>query len=487
MIITRKIEIEVFGNEEEKKNAWGLLREYYNKTPRVYNFIVTEFFLNDLLTEKVNLHNDNIEKQLLETEDKISKIFEEIKINNENIKKCESEKEKTGLDKKKKKLDEELLKFKEEKNKLIREAKKEVRDKFLEGFGKQLDSSTRERVKAVPEFDNLHSDIIDLAINGLGFYKKSLYKIRTGEERIRFYSKGMPIDTRGRTLQFFEEENKIYIKWIKKIVFKCRFGEDRSNNREIVNRLILGEYKASDSKIQIKRNRIFLLLSVNLPEKIHVLDENKILGVDLGIKYPAYIATNTGFFRESIGHMDDFFKTRTMLQNRKQRLQKALSLASGGKGRTKKLKALDQYAEKERNFVKTYNHQVSARIVQQAVNERCKTINLEFLKGFSKEHKESRILRNWSYYELQQMIEYKAKMNGINVAYIDPYHTSQTCSECGNHEDGQRLTQEKFVCKNCNFEANADYNASRNIAKSTKYISDEKQTEYYKLRKNRDV
>lgn len=487
MIITRKIEIEVFGNEEEKKNTWVLLREYYNKIARLNNFVVTEIFLNDLLTEKVNLHNDNINNQLIEIENKISKIFEEIKANNENIKSCVVEKEKIILEKKKKKLDEELLKTKEEKNKSIREAKKDVREKFLEGFGKKLDSTINERIRGVDDFKELPDTIISPVIAELGFYKKNLYKIRMGEERIRLYSKGMPFNTRGRDLQFFEEENNIYIKWIKKIVFKCRFGEDRSNNREIVNRIISGEYKASDSKIQIKRNRIFLLLSVNLPEKIHVLDENKILGVDLGIKYPAYIATNTGFFRESIGHMDDFFKTRTMLQNRKQRLQKALSLASGGKGRMKKLKALDQYAEKERNFVKTYNHQVSARIVQQAVNERCKTINLEFLKGFSKEHKESRILRNWSYYELQQMIEYKAKMNGINVAYIDPYHTSQTCSECGNHEDGQRLTQEKFVCKNCNFEANADYNASRNIAKSTKYISDEKQTEYYKLRKNRDV
>lgn len=81
------------------------------------------------------------------------------------------------------------------------------------------------------------------------------------------------------------------------------------------------------------------------------------------------------------------------------------------------------------------------------------------------------------------MIEYKAKREGIVVKYVDPYHTSQTCSECGNYEEGQRETQEKFICKSCGFSANADYNASRNIAMSTKYISSKEESDYYKLKK----
>ena len=484
MVITRKIELEVFGNDEDKKSAWGLLREYYNKIARLNNFVVTEIFLNDLLTEKVQLHSDNIENKLSDIDNKISEIFNDIKKNNANRKNAQNDNEKTKLEDNKKKLEATLHKIKEDKNKIIRECKKEVREKFAEGFGKELDSTINERIRSVEEFKSIPDTIVSPVIAELGFYKKNLYKIRMGEERIRLYSKGMPFNTRGRDLKFFEEENSIFIKWVNKIVFRCRFGEDRSNNREIVDRIVKGEYKTSDSKIQLKRNRIFLLLCVNLPEKSHILDDSKVLGVDLGIKYPAYVATNTGFFRESIGHMDEFFKTRTKLKNRRERLQCTLRLAGGGQGRTKKLKALDQYTDKERNFVKTYNHQVSSRIIKHAISEGCKTINLEFLKGFSKEHRESQILRNWSYYELQQMIEYKAKMNGIQIAYIDPYHTSQTCSECGNFDEGQRLTQEKFICKSCNFEANADYNAARNIAKSTKYVSDEEQTELYKRKMN---
>ncbi|RHW66437.1 hypothetical protein DZC34_02565 [Clostridium botulinum] len=57
------------------------------------------------------------------------------------------------------------------------------------------------------------------------------------------------------------------------------------------------------------------------------------------------------------------------------------------------------------------------------------------------------MLRNWSYYQLQNFIEYKAERVGIKVKYIDPYHTSQTCSECGNYEEGQRVKKVKELNK----------------------------------------
>ena len=35
------------------------------------------------------------------------------------------------------------------------------------------------------------------------------------------------------------------------------------------------------------------------------------------------------------------------------------------------------------------------------------------------------------------MIDYKAKKENIKVIFVDPYHTSQTCSACGHYEEGQ--------------------------------------------------
>ena len=83
------------------------------------------------------------------------------------------------------------------------------------------------------------------------------------------------------------------------------------------------------------------------------------------------------------------------------------------------------------------------------------------------------------------MIDYKAKKENIKVVFVDPYHTSQTCSACGHYEEGQREKQDEFICnnkecKNFNEKVNADYNASVNIAKSNKAVTSKLECEYFK-------
>ena len=246
-------------------------------------------------------------------------------------------------------------------------------------------------------------------------------------------------------------------------------------------RVYSGEYKYCGSSIQFDKTgkKIVLNLSLEIPQKECNLNENIVVGVDLGIKVPAVCALNVNpYAREYIGSVDDFLKIRTQIQNQRRNLSKQLRNTTGGHGRTKKLKALDRYTKRERNFVKNYNHMVSSRIIKFALKHNAKYINLECLKGYNINKK---ILRNWSYYELQQMITYKANKYGIIVRKINPCFTSQVCSECGNYEEGQRISQEKFICKSekCRFHnpkkgyINADFNAARNIAKSELFLDSE--------------
>ena len=205
-----------------------------------------------------------------------------------------------------------------------------------------------------------------------------------------------------------------------------------------------------------------------IPKKEVELNENTVVGVDLGIAIPAICSLNNNdYIRKSIGNKDDFLRIRMQLQSQKRRTQKALQSTSGGHGRAKKLKALDKIGERERNFVKTYNHFVSKSVVDFAVKNNAKYINIEDLSGFDSN---SFILRNWSFYELQQFITYKAEKYGIVVRKVNPYHTSQICSCCGHWEEGQRLDQAHFECKKCGAKMNADFNASRNIAKSIDFV-----------------
>ena len=131
--------------------------------------------------------------------------------------------------------------------------------------------------------------------------------------------------------------------------------------------------------------------------------------------------------------------------------------------RKKKLQGLERLKTKEKNFINTYNHFLSKNIIEFALKNHAGVIHMEELKFDKLKHKS--LLRNWSYYQLQTMIEYKAESEGIAVYYVDASYTSQTCSKCGNLEEGQRTTQDTFTCKKCDYTCNADYNASQNIAK----------------------
>jgi len=56
-------------------------------------------------------------------------------------------------------------------------------------------------------------------------------------------------------------------------------------------------------------------------------------------------------------------------------------------------------------------------------------------------------------------------MADISVEQVDPAYTSQRCSFCGCTSEINRRSKHQFVCQQCEYKLNADYNASKNIAR----------------------
>ena len=305
-------------------------------------------------------------------------------------------------------------------------------------------------------------------------FKTSLKNgLAKGERTITNYKRDYPLLTRGRDLKFQYKDDDIIIKWVNKIQFKVVLGSGKIKENKIelqytLHKIINKEYKVGQSSLQFDRNNNLILnLNLDIPyNPKNETVEGRTLGVDLGIKYPAYMCLNDDTYkREHIGSIDDFLRIREQMQDRRRKLQHDLKFIKGGKGRKKKTQALDRLRDKEKNFATTYNHMISKNVVEFAKKNQCEYINMEKL---TKDGFNNKILRNWSYYQLQQYIEYKAEREGIKVRYIDPAYTSQTCARCGHIDKENRQTQEKFICTKCGFELNADHNASINIARSDK-------------------
>lgn len=129
-----------------------------------------------------------------------------------------------------------------------------------------------------------------------------------------------------------------------------------------------------------------------------------------------------------------------------------------------KFGAFKDCKNRESRIVRDLNHKVSRKLVSMAKEQNASLV-FEDLSGIRKTRKQARsfkyALHSWSFYQLQQFVEYKAKLLGVPVLYVNPAYTSQDCSRCG--AGGQR-NGKSFVCPVCGHVDHADVNAAFNIA-----------------------
>ncbi len=127
-----------------------------------------------------------------------------------------------------------------------------------------------------------------------------------------------------------------------------------------------------------------------------------------------------------------------------------------------------KYGRIQRNRVAWLLHNVSASIVKRAKEKRFGIV-MENIKGVRRLYRKGNgqgttyraRLNSWSFYELQRQIEYKARWEGIPVAYVAARGTSANCSICGSRTyPNERRT---LQCSRCDISIDRDVNAARNI------------------------
>ena len=130
-------------------------------------------------------------------------------------------------------------------------------------------------------------------------------------------------------------------------------------------------------------------------------------------------------------------------------MQQSMKFAKGGHGRTRKMLGIETLREKEQNWSKLMNHNISKEVINIAQQYNVGIIKMEDLTGITT-NKNDYFLKSWAYYQLQTDIEYKAKMVGIQILWVNPKNTSITCSTCKNVDKENRNDKDKtkFSCVN---------------------------------------
>ena len=98
-------------------------------------------------------------------------------------------------------------------------------------------------------------------------------------------------------------------------------------------------------------------------------------------------------------------------------------------------------------------------------------IALEDLSGIRKRtntqprsKKERRLSNSWAFFNLRTFIAYKALAAGVEIVFVPPAYTSQSCHQCGVIGD-RSGNSFKCVSAYCLWYGDSDFNGSVNISK----------------------
>ncbi|MGM9988308.1 MAG: RNA-guided endonuclease TnpB family protein [Bacillaceae bacterium] len=355
------------------------------------------------------------------------------------------------------------------------------KDKEVMGKGHMADANSE--TKKLATFIN--STIVDAATqNACKKVKELSIDIAKGNKSIPTYRRDGSFPMRAQAIKNLSKINSS--KYTVKLSLLSREGAKERNTKgqqlvilktgkgayEILDRILDGTYKMCDSEIVKRKNKYYLMLTYQFEKELgNKLIENKIMGIDMGVAKPVYIAFNDSLKRASIDG-DEITHFRKSVQTRRNsmlRQGKYCGEGRRGHGRATRIKPIEKLQGKVENFKNTTNHKYAKYVVDTAIKNKCGTIQMEDLSGIASDEKKGTFLGDWTYYDLQQKIEYKAKREGIKVVKVNPAFTSARCSKCGYIHKGVdkklwRPTQEQFICQNCGFKANADYNAAKNIS-----------------------
>ncbi len=205
------------------------------------------------------------------------------------------------------------------------------------------------------------------------------------------------------------------------------------------------------NQIELDKEYAYISVTVDEPKSYK---PKQIIGVDRNATKHVLVASNI-----TTGKVLKLGKECQHIHNKYKNIRKKLQKQG-------KFRLLKKIKNRESRIVKNINHQISNKLITDA--QRAKAIIvLEELKNIRKtartRKKQRHSLNSWSFYQLQQMIEYKAEKYGVPVAYVAPQYTSQRCSHCGLIDRNSRKEKE-YHCTNSGMVENADTNAGFNIA-----------------------
>lgn len=233
------------------------------------------------------------------------------------------------------------------------------------------------------------------------------------------------------------------------------------------------EGKINNVVISQKANKFFASFSMEITEEEYNRTHKQVkpnrlnVGIDLGISNFATLSNGLQIQSpKPLAKLTRLLVRRQRQLSKKQHPKTKSDTLKGVKKSNNYLKASGKLAKlhtRESNIRLDFLHKFTSHLVTYYDG-----VGLETLQASNmmKNHKLAKSLSDVSLSKFNEILEYKAKYNGVSITRADRFHrTTMTASLGAWVKSNLTLSQRVYVCDVCGYTIDRDYNASINLAK----------------------
>ena len=229
-------------------------------------------------------------------------------------------------------------------------------------------------------------------------------------------------------------------------------------------------YIIKSGTVSYKAGRYYVSVRIEVPENEKSVLNDFGIGIDLGVKN--FAVCSDGKIYKNINKSSCIQKLEKKLKREQRKLSRKYESLKKTKNNLKG-EVTRQNIRKQKLKVQKLHHRldcIRTDCINKAISELVKTkpmwITLEDLniKGMMKNRHLSKAVAQQKFFEFRTKLTAKCKEYGIELRLVDRFYpSSKLCHQCGCMKSDLRLSDRTYICSQCGYTVDRDFNASFNL------------------------
>lgn len=223
-------------------------------------------------------------------------------------------------------------------------------------------------------------------------------------------------------------------------------------------------YIVSSGTVDYVAGKFYISALVEVPDKQESNNDNKGIGIDLGIKDLAIVSN--GSIYKNINKTVRVKKLEKKLKREQRKLSRKYEYKKkGGTTQSKNIQKQIEVIQKIHHTLANIRDNYIKTTVNEIVKTKPSYITIEDLNvsGMMKNKHLSRAVQQQKFYQFRQILTQKCKENNIELRVVDRWFpSSKICNCCGQIKKDLKLSDRIYKC-DCGYIEDRDFNASLNL------------------------